>query len=156
TLWHWYDCTTMVGNLANTKTVAYSGEIDGQKQAADIMIKAGQGEGVEMPHIIGPQTGHKYHPDSKPKIEEFVTNAVKAGHDPFAKKVRFTTYTLIYPGVDWVAITSMGKEWDRADITAERGDGGQVRVTTYNAQEFVLTPPNAQDIAETVTIDDME
>ncbi len=38
-LWHWYDSTDYVANLANTTTVAYSGEIDGQKQAADIMIR---------------------------------------------------------------------------------------------------------------------
>jgi hypothetical protein len=39
TLWRWYDSTGYVANLANTTTVAYSGEIDGQKQAADIMIR---------------------------------------------------------------------------------------------------------------------
>ena len=39
TLWRWYDSTDYVSNLANTTTVAYSGEIDGQKQAADIMIR---------------------------------------------------------------------------------------------------------------------
>ncbi len=38
-LWRWYDATGSVSNLANTTTVAYSGEIDGQKQAADIMIR---------------------------------------------------------------------------------------------------------------------
>jgi hypothetical protein len=39
TLWRWYDSTEYVSNLANTTTVAYSGEIDGQKQACDIMIR---------------------------------------------------------------------------------------------------------------------
>ncbi|MEP6671547.1 MAG: prolyl oligopeptidase family serine peptidase [Chthoniobacter sp.] len=39
TLWKWYDSAASVSNLANTTTVAYSGEIDGQKQAADIMIR---------------------------------------------------------------------------------------------------------------------
>lgn len=38
-LWAWYDSTGYISNLANTTTVAYSGEIDGQKQAADIMIR---------------------------------------------------------------------------------------------------------------------
>src|SRR6185369_282628 len=94
-LYRWYDCTTMAANLANTKTVAYSGEIDGQKQAADIMIKYAKDEGIEIPHIIGPQTPHKYHPDSKPKIEEFITNAVTTGRAA-VRKVHITTYSLIY------------------------------------------------------------
>ncbi len=38
-LYRWYDATDAVTNLSNTTTVAYSGEIDGQKQAADIMIR---------------------------------------------------------------------------------------------------------------------
>ena len=39
-LWHLYDCTDYAVNLFNCPTVAYSGEIDSQKQAADIMGKA--------------------------------------------------------------------------------------------------------------------
>jgi hypothetical protein len=38
-------------------TVAYSGEIDKQKQAADVMERALRGEQVDLMHIIGPQTG---------------------------------------------------------------------------------------------------
>ena len=38
-LWHWYDCTDYAVNLFNLPTVAYSGEIDRQKQAADVMAK---------------------------------------------------------------------------------------------------------------------
>ena len=36
-LLHLYDCTDWAVNLYNCPTVAYSGEIDKQKQAADIM-----------------------------------------------------------------------------------------------------------------------
>src|SRR4051812_5822005 len=38
-LWHWYDSTDYAGNLVNCPTVAYSGEVDRQKQAADLMDK---------------------------------------------------------------------------------------------------------------------
>jgi hypothetical protein len=108
---------------ANTKTVAYSGEIDGQKQAADIMIKYAKDEGIEIPHIIGPQTPHKYHPDSKPKIEEFVTDAVTAGREPFPKRVHLTTLLTQLPKGGLDCDHGMEKEWERADITAERNDG---------------------------------
>ncbi len=59
-LWHMYDCTDYALNIYNLPTVAYSGEIDGQKQAADIMAKAMKKEGLELTHIIGPKTGHSY------------------------------------------------------------------------------------------------
>ena len=38
----------MAGNLANTTTVAYSGEKDGQKQAADIMLNYAEKEGLTV------------------------------------------------------------------------------------------------------------
>ncbi|MFN9910356.1 MAG: prolyl oligopeptidase family serine peptidase, partial [bacterium] len=40
TLWHWYDCNDWAVNLWHCPTIAYSGENDSQKQAADIMEKA--------------------------------------------------------------------------------------------------------------------
>ena len=119
TLWRWYDSTDYVANLANTTTVAYSGEIDGQKQAADIMLRFAEKEGLTIPHIIGPQTKHAYHPESKPKIEEIVTAAAVKGREEVPKKVRFTTYSLIYPRMDWVTIARMEREWERADVDAE-------------------------------------
>ena len=38
-LWHQYDATDYALNFFNLPLVAYSGELDGQKQAADIMIR---------------------------------------------------------------------------------------------------------------------
>ena len=47
-LWHWYNATDNALNLHNCPTVAYSGEIDKQKQAADMMEKALRGENVDL------------------------------------------------------------------------------------------------------------
>src|SRR6185369_9736318 len=55
-LWHLYDSTDYAVNLFNLPTVAYSGELDSQKQAADMMAKAVAAEGMELTHVIGPQT----------------------------------------------------------------------------------------------------
>lgn len=140
TLWRWYDCTTMAGNLANTVTVAYSGEKDGQKQAADIMLKYAEKEGLTFPHIIGPDTGHKYHPESKPKINEVVDAAVTKGNEIAPAKARFTTHTLIYPGTEWVEITRMEKHWERADVTAEADPAGGLKVSTKNVAALALRP----------------
>jgi hypothetical protein len=64
-LWHLYDCTDWAANLYHCPTVAYSGGNDKQKQAADIMATAMAKVGMELVHIIGPKTGHSYHPDAK-------------------------------------------------------------------------------------------
>ena len=44
-LWHLYDCTDYAANLLQCPTVAYSGELDSQKQAADVMAEALKKEG---------------------------------------------------------------------------------------------------------------
>ena len=139
-LWRGYDCTIVAANLSNTSTVAYSGEIDGQKQAADIMVKYAAQEGITFPHIIGPQTPHKYHPDSKPEINKLVDAAVVAGNPVMPEKVRFTTYSLIYPKMEWVTVTGMEKQWERADVTAERKDS-TITVTTKNVSGLRLALP---------------
>ena len=130
TLWRWYDSTGYVANLSNTTTVAYSGEIDGQKQAADIMIRYAEKEGVKIEHVIGPKTPHKILPESKPEIESLVTAGVEK-YEATPKTVRFVTYSLVYPKMDWVQIDGMEKQWERAEVDAEIA-GDEVVVKTSN------------------------
>ena len=88
-LWHLYDCTDYAINLFNCPTVAYSGEKDSQKQAADMMAKALKEEGIEMVHIIGARAGHQYTPDAKVEINRRIDQIVDrrprlvAGRGPF-------------------------------------------------------------------------
>jgi predicted peptidase len=55
-LWRWYDATAYAANLANVPVIAYSGELDKQRQAAEIMEQAMAAEGVKLEHLIGPGT----------------------------------------------------------------------------------------------------
>lgn len=139
-LYRWYDSTVYAANLSNTVTVAYSGEIDGQKQAADILLRYAEKEGLSIPHVIGPQTGHKYHPESKVQIEEVVTGAVAKGRETAPAKVRFTTYSLIYPQMEWVRVEGMLRHWERADVSAEIKQG-RIVVLTKNVSALRLQPP---------------
>ena len=136
-LWRWYDCTTMAANLANTAVVAYSGEIDGQKQAADIMVKYAAREGITFPHIIGAKMGHKYDDASKAEINKLVDAAAAKSRDPFPKKVRIVTYSLIYPSASWVKIHRLKKHWEKAELEASYEDG-TVDVKTHNIEEVSL------------------
>ncbi len=52
TLWQWYDCPGWVTNLAHCPTIAYSGELDIQKQAADVMAEAFGAIGLEDPEAM--------------------------------------------------------------------------------------------------------
>src|SRR5262245_9805605 len=55
-LFQWYDCPLWAGNLYHCPTIAYNGEDDPQKQAADVMEKALEDEGIALRRVIGPGT----------------------------------------------------------------------------------------------------
>ena len=73
-------------NLYNTATIAYNGEIDPQKQAADKMESAMAEEGLRLIRIVGPQTAHKYHPDSKIEIAHMLDAIAERGRDPVSAR----------------------------------------------------------------------
>jgi dienelactone hydrolase len=137
-LWHLYDATDYAANFYNLPLVTYSGEIDGQKQAADIMDKALTAEGMHMTHIIGPNTAHKYHPDSKPVINAKLDAIAAQGRDPYPRKIRFTTWTLAYNQMKWVIVDGMDQHWERARLDAEIIDDNNVDVKTSNVSAFTL------------------
>ncbi len=141
-LWHWYNATDCVANLFNVPMVVYSGEEDAQKAAADLMVKLAAAEGIELPHLVGPKTGHKYHPETKLEVAVKVDALAKAGLNPEPVRVRFTTYTLIYPEARWVRLDGLLKHWERADVDA-RVEGSQILATTKNVAAITFTTPFA-------------
>jgi len=141
-LWHWYDATDYALNLANCPTVAYSGEIDSQKQAADMMVRAAAAEGIQLVHIIGPQTPHRYHPQAKEEINRRVDSIVSLGRNPVPRTVHFTTWTLRYNQMDWVVVDRLEQHWERARVDAELDDPNNlVKVTTRNIAELTISFP---------------
>jgi dienelactone hydrolase len=137
-LWHLYDCTDYAQNLYNLPTVAYSGEIDKQKQAADKMAEAMKKEGMTLAHIIGPKTGHKYHPVAKEELNRRIDRLAARGRDRVPSQVRFTTWTLRYNKSFWVEIDGLEKHWERATVEAILG-GEDVVVATKNVTALTLS-----------------
>src|SRR5437016_5927484 len=78
-LWHLYDGVDYAVNLFNCPTVAYSGEVDGQRQAAEMMAKAMEKEGLTLVHIIGPKAGHFYEANAKKDVAQRVDALVEKG-----------------------------------------------------------------------------
>jgi hypothetical protein len=140
-LWHLYDCTDYAVNLFNCPTVAYSGENDKQKQAADMMAKAMATEGLTLEHVIGPKTAHAYHPQAKEEINRRIDSIAARGRNPVPKRVRFTTWTTRYNQMLWVTVDGLGKHWERARVDADIASPTRVLVTTDNVTAFTLSMP---------------
>jgi hypothetical protein len=142
TLWHWYDCTDWAINLFNLPTVAYSGEIDKQKQAADMMAKALSEEGLKLTHIIGPNTPHRYEANAKAEINRRLDAIAAKGRNPVPPEIRFTTWTLRYNKMFWVTVDGMQEHWARARVTARIADPARIEIETENVTALTLAMPS--------------
>jgi pimeloyl-ACP methyl ester carboxylesterase len=143
-LWRWYNATDNALNLFHCPTIAYSGELDKQKQAADIMELALRSENIEMPHIIGPQTAHKIHPDSLAEIEERLEHIVRAGRQFNPYEVHFTTWFLRYNRMYWITVDELQQHWERARIHAKLTSQTSVEIRTQNINAFTIDHPSGQ------------
>jgi hypothetical protein len=137
-LLHWYDCTDYAANLFNLPTIAYSGEIDKQKQAADMMEAAMKKEGLTLVHLIGPKTGHAYEKNTLVDLKRRIDRIVDRGRDPAPDHVKFTTWTLRYNECLWLRLEGLDRHWDRATI-----DGqilrNEAQINTNNVTAFSIT-----------------
>ncbi len=157
-LWRWYDCTGYAANLAFLPTVAYSGDMDSQKQAADIMEAALKAENLPLIHIIGPMTGHKIHADSKIEIERYLSRWARLGspqeldsplpNDGEWETIeQFQTYTLRYNRSRWITIMGLEEHWEPARVIVQRKrtpTKDTLRIMTRNVDQFVLNLPLQQ------------
>jgi pimeloyl-ACP methyl ester carboxylesterase len=137
TLWQLYDCPPWAINLAHCPTVAYSGEIDRQKQAADVMEAALEKTGIDMVHVIGPETAHKIHPESKIEIAERMAGLARRARSDTPLRVDFATVTLRYHKMHWVDVQGLAKHWVPARVAATI-DGSTIHVTTENVTRLRL------------------
>ena len=140
-LWQWYDCNGYAMNLLHCPTIAYSGELDIQKQAADIMEQALAKQNIDLLHIIGPQTKHTIHKDSKVEIERRMSELAKHGRDTMPRSIEFRTYTLKYNRMHWITVDALGKHWEPATVRAQLGDDHSLQITTNNVRELSIEFP---------------
>lgn len=141
TLWGLYDVPNYTRNLFNVPVLAYSGEEDKQKQAADLMAQAFAREGRELTHLIGPGMGHKYHPEVVKEVQAYLLDAMHRGRDTMPAKVSLQTRTLRYPKMHWVTATGLKEHWLDSRVEAELIDDGLLQVTTKNVTGLRLDRP---------------
>lgn len=146
-LWNLYDCNRYAGNLAALPTIAYSGEKDIQKQAADVMEEALLKKSIRLRHVIGPKMGHNIDDESKVLIERSLSSLAKQGRQPSGLDQHFETHTLKYNHSGWITIDGLIEHWKPASITLhtvlpERPDNGvQIFIRTRNVSAFSLDIP---------------
>lgn len=137
-LWQMYDCPDYAPNFANLPVVAYSGEIDRQKQAADVMSAALEKEGIPLVHVIGPKTGHSYHPQAKEEVDRRIDAVAARGRERLPWRVRLATPTLKYNRQAWVVVDGLVKHWEPARVDAEILDARRLEVHTRNVTALTL------------------
>ena len=139
-LWGLYDVPNYTRNLFNQPLIAYSGEVDKQKQAADVMETTFLDHGKSFPHVVGPKMGHKYAPESWKEIVNFVNRAVKDGRDCFPTKVHLQTQTLRYPSMHWIQAHGLKEHWTDSRIDAEL-KGAEISIKSKNISRINITSP---------------
>lgn len=135
TLWGLYDVPNYARNLLNVPVIAYSGENDKQKQAADVMEAALAEHGLELKHVIGPGMGHKYHDDSVPVILEFLREA--RFDESRHRRVELQTRTTRYGWQGWIAVTGLEEHWKDARFSAEKTED-RAEITTQNVTHLTV------------------
>jgi len=127
-----YDAKLYAENAFNIPVVAYSGEKDPQKKAADIIEAELKNfkEPHSFTHIIAPGLEHKQPPEWFKKCdEEYRKHVGKKPETP--ERIRFVTYTTKYPGGSWAVINGLEKQYEKAVLDAIWNKDG-LKATTQN------------------------
>lgn len=164
---HYYDAEDYALNAFNIPTVGYGGEKDAQLRASIRIREALEREGFrfaqESPYrwttkhlralfLIGPNTGHAWHKETKAESEAFLRKALEAA-DKAPNHVRFVTYTTRWNKAHWVTAEGLDETYTRADIDARRTDDlKQYTVTTKNVSRMKFDVPAATFMIDGQTI----
>jgi hypothetical protein len=137
-LWNLYDCDKYATNLIQCPTIAYSGEVDIQKQAADVMEQALQQRGLRLRHIIGAGMGHKIDEASQVIIESGMTSLAANAGAPLPRKIQLETCTLKYNKMHWLKIDSLREHWKHAQVDTEMDSTGAINISCTNVKKMAI------------------
>lgn len=158
-LWRMYDSVTIPGNLFQCPTIAYSGENDGQKLAADLMEAALAKEGLKLKHVIGKGMGHRYDTNSISEINEWMDAQAAQGREVTPKEIRFTLFTLAFNSMKWITVDRLEQHWEKGQVNATVTGPSAVQVKTENVTAFTINMPAGQSLVSgspKVTVDGKE
>ncbi len=152
-----YDAVPYAENTFNVPVVAYSGEKDAQKKAADNIEEALKNfpEKLRFTHLLAPELEHQMPPEWQAKAEaEYRKYAIK-GRDPKPERIRFVTYTPRYGACAWVVIHAIEKPYEISTVDASR-KGNTFVITTTNVRRLVIDWDRKSGERLAATIDGQE
>ncbi len=155
-LYHLTNATDYAANFFELPVIAYNGDQDPQRQAADIMARNMEEEGMTLARVWGLNIGHAYTPAAKVELSRMIDAIAAKGRNEWPKQIRFTTWTLKYNRMRWVVVDSLEKHWDRARVDAEVINDHSVKAKTANvaAVSFEMgTAASLLNPASKVTVD---
>ena len=107
-------------------------------------------KGTQNRFFISANTGHGVNAEVRGKLDAFLKEHSDKGRQ-VPDHIKFVTYTTRYNKSFWVMIDGLEKHYDRAQIDAERVDGGtEYRLATKNITRLTLRETSK---AKTLTID---
>ncbi len=137
-LYHLTNATDYAANFFQLPVIAYNGDQDPQRQAADVMAREMSEEGLALARVWGQNIGHAYTPAAKAEISARIDAIAARGRDEWPRHIRFTTWTLKYNRMRWVVIDGLQKHWDRARVNADVESSHEVRVSASNVSGLTL------------------
>ena len=140
-----YDAVDYVENAFNVPIVAYSGEIDAQKKAADNIenLLKNFNEPHKFTHLVAPGLAHQMPKPWQDKAEAEYRKYADKGRDPNPKRVRFVTYTPKFHKCGWIGIDALEVGYQKAIADATR-EANQITVVTENVRRLILISTKEQ------------
>ncbi len=136
-----YDAVDYAENAADVPVVAYGGDKDPQLQAARNIEARLKPAGIPMTLLVAPGLGHAFPAEWRQKAEAEYAKYAARGRPDYPPHVHFETYTLKYPGCDWVEILGLDNHYQRALVDAKRvEDGLAVQTANVRALHLALWP----------------
>ncbi len=141
---HVYDAVDYAVNAYNLPFIGYGGEDDPQLQASLNILDQLALDGAQFyqeglnwttnslnaEFLVGPRTGHRFHPESKLRSERFIDESL-GGELGDPASTRCVTYTTRYPRCFGVLIDGLTDHYVRSEVRTLREDG-RVAISTQN------------------------
>ena len=149
-----YDATAVAENVFCTPFIAYGGEKDPQLQAARNIEALVKPLGTPFPGafplqvIVGPDTAHKYHPQSLQEIMRQLKQHTQAERPDYPPVIRFVP-TTHHGNCHWVNVIALSQAYAPALIAAKFQAPNRFHVMTKNVEVFRLyLPPSTTPVRE--------
>jgi hypothetical protein len=150
---HIYDAVDYAENAFNVPVVAYSGEKDAQKKAADNIENSLKGfkEPLKFTHLVAPGLEHQMPKEWQDKAEAEYKKHL-ATDRKFPEHVRFVTYTTRYFYFNHGFIRSLEHHYERGVIDS-KWTKDTLQITTQNIASFTLITTKGNPLPPTIAID---